>query len=114
MTPDLVMTSGREDLSIKERIGLMRATLFFPPFNGITKDTPAATQAIHDLKLMIGRIRNTIELYDRAVARGETEERLAKGADRMLSDTECLILAWKRGGHLEYERVRRAQMEREP
>jgi len=111
---DLITTSGRETLTVKDRVGLLRAALFYPPFNGITQDTRAATQAIHDLKLTIGWMRGTIDLYDRAVERGQTEEALAKGADKMLSRVECVILAWKRGGHPEYKRVRRAQMETLP
>jgi hypothetical protein len=109
MPDNLVNVSCREDMSVSDRIDLMRAELMQPPFAGVTEATIAATQAIHDVKLTICRIRGTIALYDAAVARGETEERLARGANLMLSPVECLILAWKRGGHREYLRVRGAQ-----
>ncbi len=105
--PDLINVSSNEHLSVADRINLMRGALLFPPFTLIPERS--VTQSIHDLKLTVGRIRNTIALYDRAIERGTSEETLAKGANRMLSDTECLILAWRRGGHLEYERVRRLQ-----
>lgn len=106
---DLIRTSGRENLSVADRIGLMRHDLLIPPFTGIDGGTRAVNQAVHDLKLTVGAIRGTIQLYEQAIARGETEERLARGADRMLSDIECQILAWRRGGHREWQRVRKAQ-----
>lgn len=109
MTPDLISTSGRETMSVSGRIGLLQAELLFAPFTGVGPETPARTQPIHDLKLTIGWIRNTIELHARAVARGQNDETLAKGANTMLSWLECLVLAWKRGGHEEWKRVRREQ-----
>lgn len=111
-TVDLVSASGREDMSVGDRIGLMRADLMQPPFAGVTEATIAATQAIHDVKLTICRIRGTIDLYDAAIARGTTEARLERGANLMLSPVECLILAWKRGGHREYVRIRAEQRRR--
>lgn len=111
---DFVNVSGREDMSVSDRIGLMRAELMFPPFGGVTEASIAATQAIHDVKLTICRIRGTIDLYDAAIARGTTKARLEHGADLMMSPTECLILAWKRGGHLEYQRIRAAQRRLSP
>lgn len=107
--PDFITTSGRENLRVSDRIGLMHQDLLLVPLNGITSNTRAVSQAIHDLKLTVGRIRSTIELYDRAIERGVPEALLARGADHVLSDTECLILAWRRGGHQEYLRVRREQ-----
>lgn len=106
---DLVNASGRESMPVSDRVDLMRAELMQPPFAGVTEATIAATQAVHDVKLTICRIRGTIELYDAAVARGETEARLSRGADLILSPTECLILAWKRGGHREYQRIHAEQ-----
>jgi len=108
-TVHLVTASGREDLSVSDRIGLLRAALLHTPFNGITDTTVAATQSIHDLKLTICDIRGTIDLCERAYARGETDATLARGARLVLSPIECLVLAWKRGGHLEYQRIRTAQ-----
>lgn len=108
--PDLISTSGRESLPLADRIGLLRAAMLHPPFTGIP--VRSVTQEIHDLKLTVGWIRGAIDLYDTAIARGETEARLARGADRVVSPVECLVLAWKRGGHREFQRVRTAQIER--
>lgn len=44
-----------------------------------------------------------------APGRGQTAASLQRGADLILSETECLIMAWRRGGHEEYKRVRKAQ-----
>lgn len=108
--PDLIATSGREGMPLADRIGLLRAALLHPPFTGIP--VRSVTQEIHDLKLTVGWIRGAIDLYDAAIARGTPEDRLARGADRVISPVECLVLAWKRGGHGEYQRVWRAQQER--
>ena len=105
--PNLISTSGRETDPIVDRVGLLRAALLYPPFTGIP--VRSVTQAIHDLKLTVGWIRGAIELYDEAVARGVPEARLARGADRVFSPVECLVLAWKRGGHAEFQRVRKDQ-----
>jgi len=108
--PDLVSVSGREDLPVADRVDLLRAALLSSPLTGIP--TRSVTQEIHDLKLTIGWVRGAIELYDGAVARGEGEDRLGRGAHLILSPVECLILAWKRGGHREFQRIRAAQRER--
>lgn len=110
----LVNVSGREDLSVGDRIGLLRAALLHPPLNGISEATIAVNQAIHDVKLTVCDIRGTIELCERAYARGETDATLARGAHLVLSPIECLVLAWKRGGHLEYQRIRAAQRRLDP
>jgi hypothetical protein len=107
---DLIATSGREDLPVVDRIGLLRAALLSPPLARIPERS--VTQEIHDARLTAGWVRAAIELYDRAIARGQTEATLARGARRMLSPVECLVLAWRRGGHVEYERVRQAQRAR--
>lgn len=106
---DLITLSGRESNTVAERIDMLRTDLMYEPFLGISSETRASSQTIHDLKLTIGRIRNTIALYEQAKKRGTSDELLEKGANRMMSDTECLVLAWRRGGHKEYERVRREQ-----
>jgi hypothetical protein len=106
---DLVNVSGRENLPVSQRVALLAADLMFEPFVGITEASRASSQTIHDLKLTVGRIRGTIELHAEAVARGQNDETLAKGADSFLSETECLVLAWRRGGHREYKRVRKLQ-----
>ena len=108
--PDLIAVSGRSDLPTADRVGLLRAALLHRPLVGIP--VRSVTQEIHDLKLTVGWIRSAVELYDAAVARGETEARLSRGADLVLSPVECLVLAWKRGGHREFRRVRSAQHER--
>lgn len=107
---DLVNRSGRESSPVADRVGLLRAALLYPPFTGVP--VRSVTQRIHDVKLTIGWIRGAVELYDAAIARGETEARLSRGADLIFSPVECLVLAWRRGGHGEFQRVRRAQIDR--
>lgn len=110
--PDLISTSGRETMPLADRIALLQAELLHPPFTGLSPGVgPTPTQNIHDLKLTIGWIRDTIELYKRAIARRQSDETLAQGAIRFISPIECLVLAWRRGGHPEYQRVRRLQLE---
>ena len=112
MIPNLITASGRETMSLIDRIDLLRADLMAPPFLGIEPNvgrTP--NQNVHDLKLTIGWIRNVIALYEQAIARGQTNESLERGSNRMVSPIECLVLAWRRGGHSEYQRVHRLQKE---
>jgi hypothetical protein len=111
---DLVNVSGREDMSVSDRIALLRTDLMNDPFRGITEATVANSQTIHDIKLTVGHIRSTLEMCDRAYARGETDETLSKGAHLMLSPVECVVLAWRRGGHREYQRVIAALREMQP
>lgn len=106
---DLVNVSGREDLSVGDRIALLRADLMNDPFRGISEVTIASSRTIHDLKVTVGLVRSTLEMCDRAYARGETDLTLAKGAYLVLSPVECAVLAWRRGGHHEYQRVIAAQ-----
>jgi hypothetical protein len=102
--------SGREDLPVADRIGLMRADLFTRPFIGVSPHVGRTEcDTIHDLKLTIGRIRGTIEMFERAKARGVADADLERGANKVLSPIECLILAWRRGGYPEYKRVRALQ-----
>lgn len=99
------MKSGREDLPVSERIGLLRADLMAEPFLGISEASIASSQTIHDLKLTRHWIMGKFELYEAAVARGQTDETLAKGANWFLTNVECYVLAWRRGGHLEFQKV---------
>lgn len=108
--PDLVSTSGRESIGVADRVGLLRAALLQSPLTGVPAGS--VTQEIHDLKLTVGWVRGTVEMYESARAHGETDERLSAGARLVLSPVECLVLAWRRGGHPEFQRVRRAQQER--
>lgn len=117
LAPDLIEFSGRENMPVSERAALLAHDLMYPPFTlipevkfGLT-GTPAYLQNIHDLKLTVGWIRNLITLYERAVARGENNETLAKGANRFFSQIECRVLAWRRGGHQEFVRVLKLQKE---
>jgi len=109
MTDDLYTRSGRESLSPGDRIELLRADIMQEPFLGISSETRATSQTIHDLKLTIEAVRGTIKLYEEALARGQTKETLAKGANKVMSNIECVILAWRRGGHREYQRIRKLQ-----
>lgn len=114
-TPDLVTASGREGLPVSERAALLAADIMQPPFTLIPQQLYGytVTQSIHDIKLTIGWIRNTLTLYERAVSRGQTDETLAKGANRFFSGMECHVLAWRRGGHAEFVRVWRERIDLE-
>lgn len=107
---DLVATSGRETLSLRDRIDLLRAELLQPPLNALPGRS--VTQAIHDLKILIAIVRSTIQLVDERIAAGVAWERMEPGASRFVAPIECQLLAWRRGGHVEWQRVRRAQRER--
>lgn len=106
---DLVNVSGREGMSVSDRIALLRADLMNDPFRGVTEATVASSRTIHDIKLTMCAIRSTLEMCDEAYARGETDATLAKGAHLVLSPVECVVLAWRRGGHREYQLVISAQ-----
>lgn len=108
----LISHSGRESMTPRDRARLLEAELMQPPFIGISSATVAASNQIHDLKVTIGVVRDAVHLYDQAIARGQTDATLAKGADYFFSDVECWILAWRRGGYREYVRVRLAQRAR--
>lgn len=110
--PDLITTSGRENLAIADRIGFLESDLMKPPFLGIGEDTRAVSMSIHDLKITICIIRGTIDLYRQAKARGTEDAVLERGAKLVVSPVECQVLAWRRGGHLEWKRVRKLQLMR--
>jgi len=111
--PDLIQISGRESMLPSERAALLAADIMQPPFTHVPHQLYGytVTQSIHYLKLTIGWIRNTLALYERAVSRGQTDETLAKGADRVFSAMECYVLAWRRGGHAEFARVWRTRID---
>lgn len=110
--PDYVQTSGREQLPLCDRIQLLENALLQEPFIGIDSSTRAITQAIHDLKITVAVIRSVVETYRAAVRRGMTDEELQRGARSMVAPYECWVLAWKRGGHQEWQRTRREQHRR--
>lgn len=99
-------------MPVSERAALLRAELLQSPLDLIP--VRSVTQAIHDLKLLKGAIEGLLEMYDAAVARGENDITLAKGAITFFSPIECRLLAWRRGGHREWVRVRAAQKARKP
>jgi hypothetical protein len=125
---DLVSTSGRESMSVKDRIDLLRHDLVQLQHAvagielGLGKLAPSVRSrkvqgptgaTIHDYNCLIGWVRGTILLFDRAIERGTPIAKLQKGADRMCSDAECLILAFRRGGQPEYRKTRIAQIARD-
>ena len=109
MSPDYITVSGREDLSLSDRIDLLEANLMRPPFFGTDSLTPAVNRTIHDLKITIGYVRDVIDLYRAARKRGKTDEQLSAGAVRFIAPAECWVLAWFRGGHAEWKRIRDLQ-----
>jgi hypothetical protein len=73
----------------------------------------ASGAAIHDFNCLIGWLRTTVNMFDRAVKKGTSLDALQRGADRMCSDAECRVLAFRRGGHMEYKRIQKAQVDRD-
>lgn len=111
---DLVLVSGRETMELAARIDLLEAELMREPFLGISEATRATSQTIHDLKITVGAVRGAVQLYRDAIARGRTDAELVGGARSIVAPYECWVLAWRRGGHDEWKRVRRLQHERRP
>lgn len=107
--PDLITESGRESMTLQDRMDLLESDLMREPFLGITQETRASSQTIHDLKVTIGYVRGTVDLYRQAKRRGTADELLQRGARSMVSPAECWILAWRRGGHAEWKRVVKLQ-----
>jgi hypothetical protein len=128
-TADLITTSGRESMTVTERIELLRnGDMNWLLFSvGKLETLVAGTTgqkryrlvqgptgaAIHDYNQLVGWTRNTITLYDRAIERGTPVEQLQRGANKMLSDLECRIMAFRRGGHEEYKVIQKAQQHRD-
>lgn len=101
------MESGRESMALADRVALLEADLMAEPFLGITDATRATSQTIHDLKLTIGYIRNTVALYKKRKSQGVPDAELEKGAYVFITPMECMVLAWRRGGHQEWQRIRK-------
>lgn len=96
--PDLIRTSGRENMPSRERVELLRGELaqldLYRPITGAD---------IHDyVGLLTGAISMFLTLCDR--------DPLSPSCH--LSDMECRVLAWRRGGIGELRAVVRGQRDR--
>lgn len=84
--------SGREDLPVVDRIGLLVYDKLW------LEGLPGDAAMVHDranLVAMISMMRDCSELGI-----------LSHIVERELSTAECLVMAWRRGGHQEYRRIR--------
>lgn len=90
-SPDLVTTSGREDMTMGDRMGLLawnRVWLEVQPGNGAV---------VHDRAQLL----EIMTLLDHCHTKSSLQYVLA----REISSVECLVMAWRRGGHTEYRRI---------
>lgn len=96
--PNLVTESGREHLSLADRAGLLDADVFSlmqlkPEYDGSNGST------CHEFNRLVSMIRSC------ARACRDDSPSAAGWRTAHLSRTECLVLAWRRGGHEEEHRV---------
>lgn len=85
------MKSGREDLSLADRQGLLASdALWLQGFN-VTRD-----EANLDLYWSTSHARNQLL----GAVRSCTKD--SDWARRNISKVECMVLAWRRGGYAEY------------
>ncbi len=107
---DLVLSSGREEMSIKDRAGLLRVDMDWlrgqkPPMPREASKRRAFFNvngaSIHDANCLIGYADSVVHLLGRGSK---------ISLDRLgLSELECQMMAWRRGGHAEYKRTRARQ-----
>ena len=125
MTPlvaNLITSSGREELSLADRIGLLRADMewlrrYCPTFE--SREDRRQTyrdfifgpsgQTIHDVNCTLGYASMLVGIHERAVAQNITNHLPVRDGACSLSELECQILAWRRGGLREYKNVREQQ-----
>lgn len=102
LAPDLVGESGRETLPMSERADLLAAEVeqlasAGPRWHpGISR---GAGMDVHDWNSFIGQIRDVIT----CARRGHSTE---ANRGRWCSEVECLVLAWRRAGLIEWKVVR--------
>lgn len=108
--PNLITESGREHLSRADRAGLLEADaldlqMHAPKYNGRNG------HQVHQFNQLLGNVRGCIldcrmpdEKWTKSWAAGRMGD---DSAGSNLSKTECRVLAWRRGGVEEYDRVTR-------
>lgn len=104
-SPDLIVTSGREDMQPEERLALLAHDAKW--LSGMEPQGPSrrgAGDEIHDLRCL------------QYVIEGDAQFR-AKFPQALdlawVSRIECRVLAWRRGGFREHTRVHREQIARQ-
>lgn len=102
--PNLITESGREHLSLADRAGLLEADVLDLQRNAPKYDHQKAVadwaqygHPVHAFNVLIGNVRQCAELARRPEVRPDTL--------RLISTIECLVLAWRRGGVAEHDRV---------
>ena len=100
--PDLISTSGRETLPLEERLILIYNDVLWLQCQQRTG------AEVHDANVLIGWCQATAK---RAASESPS---LLKAMTTMkaLPIVECRLLAWRRGGHQEEQRVCREQTAR--
>lgn len=109
---DGVLRSGREDLPLSERIGLLRVDSAW--LGGMEPSGPGfrgGGDFVHDLRCLYAYINDLVYTCERKPTWGEGC--FDDGTPRVdfVSRLECRALAWRRGGHQEERRVWRLQNE---
>lgn len=121
-TPDLVRVSGRENLEPADRIGLLEADATWL-MGAMPKHEPggdygvfdrANGSTVHAHNSTIGAIRSAAARWSRVSALPNYTPTAGRiWADAALSQIECDVLALRRGGIVEFNRVRRERWARE-
>jgi hypothetical protein len=101
ITPDMISVSGREDLPLDDRIGLLEQDILLFQMQ-VAKFKTGEGSSIHAINSLIGAASGTITLYNR-------DGKLSVFSMGYLPKLECLMMAWKRGALSEYQRVDLAQ-----
>jgi hypothetical protein len=104
--PNLITESGREHLSLAVRAGLLEADVLDLQARRPPVDHKKAFEnwqlyghPVHQFNQLIGNIRACVRDCRRENAMDKSWGRLN------LSKIECLVLAWRRGGVAEHDRV---------
>ncbi len=107
-SPDMISVSGREDLPLGDRIGLLEQDILLFQMQ-VAKFKAGDGYSIHAVNSLVGLARGEVALYYRD---SEFRERLYTNLPRVaarLAGLECLMMAWKRGALAEYQLVDLAQ-----
>lgn len=114
--PDLIYESGREHLPLEDRVGLLRQDdlllqanrpIYDPDADKKVEYAQSTGHQAHQFNQLRGMINGVIRDCD---AKGDANT----WGRSWLSKCECRILAWRRGGVTEYNRISRLQMRLKP
>lgn len=110
--PNLFSESGREHLSLADRLTLLENDLLTLQSPGYKRDDPKSWHPIHQFNALRGSIQACIRDVHRhlkfvQIKRDWSDTPIPTKSWGMLSlsKTECRILAWRRGGVFEHDRI---------